>query len=547
MRRTLLLTLILAAAPSASFGQSFLGRPMSAWMADLTDSSPEARRGAAFALGKIGAEGNSQKVIDALTHSLADRDSVVRDYAASGLGDLLTALDQQSAIYWTKTGPALQKALKDDDARVRRSAAFALGAFGPEAVSAREDLIARLTDDSALVRQNAAWALGKLGKEAGQEGVAQLKNLLKDDDPLVRRDALHALGEVGNPIAHAAVSAMLKTVGSESDGVVRKAAVEALSHLVGPVDKDDAHELYRLLKDKDPETRFNAAFVLAKIGGSDAAAQALPTLQEALKDSDVHFQELAASAFGGLGKDAAPAVPDLGKVLTEAKEPDVRRNAAVSLARIGPAARLALPDILQALQYSEADAKYNQIRPFAAEALVNIGYPGVEPAIPTVLKIIRADPDSLVRQRCLWSLFDVQDLEKFKITPVLTAILDEPAADSVLLRYDAARVLALRLEDRAPDKTADVLLDMLTNRALQQFKGTNTNTSGVGSEGSGKTSVNVDQGGDARYMAAQALGWLGRKANRPDIVKALQEATLDKDANLKAKATEALLHIKPGA
>jgi HEAT repeat protein len=546
MRRTLLLTLVLAAIPSASFGQSFLGRPMQTWLTDLSDSNAEVRRGAAFALGKIGSEGNSQKVIDALTHSLADRDSVVRDYAASGLGDVLTILDQQAPLYWSKTGPALQKALKDDNARVRRSAAFALGAFGPKAADARDDLIARLSDDSALVRQNAAWALGKLGKEAGQEGVAQLQNLLKDNEPLVRRDALHALGEVGNPTAHPAVSAMLKTVGSESDGVVRKAAVEALSHLVGPVDKEDAHELYRLLTDKDPETRFNAAFVLAKIGGPDAAAQALPTLQEALKDSDVHFQELAASAFGGLGKDAAPAVPDLGKVLTEAQEPDVRRNAAVSLAQIGPPSKQALGDILQALRYSdaEADAKYLSIRPLAAEALAKIGYPGVEPAIPTILKIIQADPDPLVRQRCLWALFDVQELDKYKITPVLTATLDETTPDSLLLRYDAARVLALRLESRAPDKTADVLLDMLTDAKLQQFKGTNTNSTGVGSEGSAKTTVNVEQGGDARYMAAEALGWLGRKANRPDVVKALQEATQDKDVNLKTKAAEALKLIK---
>jgi HEAT repeat protein len=550
MRRALLLTvftlLALSTAAPVVWGQSFLGRPMKTWMADLSDSNPEVRRGAAFALGKIGAEGDTQKVVAALTHSLADKDSVVRDFAASGLGDLLTALDQQSPAYWDKTGPALRKALTDDDARVRRSAAYALGAFGPDALPAHDDLIARLADDSALVRQNAAWALGKLGAEAGQEGVAQLRKLLKDAEPLVRRDALHALGEVGNPIAHPAVSAMLKAVGSESDGVVRKAAVEALAHLVGPVDKDDAHELYGLLKDKDSETRYNAAFVLAKIGGADAAAQALPTLQEALKDSDPHFQEQAASSLGGFGKDAAPAVSDLGKALTEAVEPDVRRNAAVSLAKIGPAAKKALPEILQALQYSDAgaDARYNQIRPFVAEALVNIGYPGVEPAIPAVLKILRADPDPLVRQKCLWSLFDVQDLEKFKITPVLTGLLDETGDETLLIRYDAARVLALRLEDRAPDKTVDVLLDMLTNRKLQQFKGTSTNTTGVGTEGSGKTSVNVEQGGDARYMAAEALGWLRRKANRPDVVTALQEAAEEKDANLKGKATEALRRIK---
>ncbi len=35
-------------------------------------------------------------------------------------------------------------------------------------------------------------------------------------------------------------------------------------------------------------------------------------------------------------------------------------------------------------------------------------------------------------------------------------------------------------------------------------------------------------------MAAEALGWLGRKANRPDVLKALQEAAQDDDGQLSA-------------
>src|SRR4029077_20876681 len=105
-------------------------------------------------------------------------------------------------------------------------------------------------------------------------------DLLKDDEPLVRRDALHALGELGNPTAHSAVSAMMKAAGAETDAVVRKAAVEALSHLVGPDDRGDAPALYPLLRDKDSETRYNAAFVLGLIGGREAL-EALTVLREA--------------------------------------------------------------------------------------------------------------------------------------------------------------------------------------------------------------------------------------------------------------------------
>ena len=545
MRRAFVLILVAAVVPAAH-GQDpkFLDRPMGDWIKDLSDADPKVRQGAAFALGKIGGEGGAAQAVDALTRALDDKDATVRDFAASGLGDVLTALGDGSASYWPTTGKELQAALKDGQPRVRRSAAYALGAFGPVAAPVRDELIAAAGDLSPIVRQNAAWALGRLGKEAGEDGVAQLSNLLKDDEPLVRRDALHALGEVGNPTAHSAVPAMLKTAGAETDAVVRKAAVEALAHLVGKEDRDNAAELYPLLQDKDSETRFNAAIVLGVIGGREAV-KALPTLVEALKDQDPHFQELAAAALQNLGPDAAPAVAALGDALTNAKAPKVRDNAALALAHIGPAAAEAMPQILQALQYNETDDRYNTVRRYAAEALVNIKYPGVIPAIPAVLKIVKADPDGIVRQRCLWALFDVRDLDRYDITPVLTAVLNETAENSTLLRYDAARVLALRLQDKAPDKTADVLLDMLTNHKLVIFNGNDTKVSGVGGEGTaGKSEVKTNQGGDARYMAAEALGWLGKKANRPDIVRALGAAAQDKDAKLSAEAKQALQEIK---
>ncbi len=349
---------------------------------------------------------------------------------------------------------------------------------------------------------------------------------------------------------------MMKTASAEKDAkdaVVRKAAVEALSKLVGPDDRADASALYPLLKDKDSETRYNAAIVLGMIGGPEAR-EALPTLRLALNDEDPHFQELAAAAIGGLGKDGAPAVDDLGKALTEAKAPEVRRNAALSLESIGPAAQKAIPQLIQALRYSdaEADSRYNAVRPYVAEALAKIQYldrepyPGAEAeVVAAVLPIIRADPDPEVRQRCIWSLYNIQNLDKYKITPVLTSVLSETDPDTALVRYEAARVLARRLAENAPDKTTDVLLDMLTNKDLVQFNGTGAKANGVGGEGAGgKTTVNVDQGGDARWMAAQALGWLRGKANRPDVLKALQDAKQDKDAKLHQEATDALNAIK---
>ncbi len=159
MRRAILLTFVASAVLGTAHGQTFLNRPMADWLNDLNDPNVDVRRGAAFALGKIGAQGDAAKVVDALTRRLSDprEDAVVKDFAASGLGDVMTALGPQSVAYWANTGPALQQALKDKAPAVRRSAACGLGAFGEAAAPARDDLIAALGDSAAIVRQNAAW------------------------------------------------------------------------------------------------------------------------------------------------------------------------------------------------------------------------------------------------------------------------------------------------------------------------------------------------------------------------------------------------------
>ena len=56
----------------------------------------------------------------------------------------------------------LTAALKDDDPRVRRQAAWALGVIGDS--RATTGLIVALKDADAGVRRQAAWALGAIGK-----------------------------------------------------------------------------------------------------------------------------------------------------------------------------------------------------------------------------------------------------------------------------------------------------------------------------------------------------------------------------------------------
>jgi hypothetical protein len=53
--------------------------------------------------------------------------------------------------------------------------------------------------------------------------------------------------------------------------------------------------------------------------------------------------------------------------------------------------------------------------------------------------------------------------------------------------------------------------------------------------------VGENRGGDARWMAAQALGFLGQAATkRTDVMNALKKAAKDPDAELRKWATESL-------
>jgi hypothetical protein len=89
-------------------------------------------------------------------------------------------------------------ALEDEDARVRRDAARALGELGVADERVVGSLLATLEDEDedAEVRERAARALGELGV-ADERVIGPLLAALKDEYPGVRWDAARALGELG--------------------------------------------------------------------------------------------------------------------------------------------------------------------------------------------------------------------------------------------------------------------------------------------------------------------------------------------------------------
>jgi HEAT repeat protein len=542
-RAPLALVVLCALAAGPAHGQAFLGKSAREWSAGLDNRDASVRRSSAFALGKMGAGGSG--AVDGLVRRLSsDQDAGVREAAAAALGDVAAALRGGGRGLWDDAGPALRKALTEDgDPRVRRSAAYALGCFGDGAGGAAAALKKALHDESPSVRRNAAWAVGKLGLAADGAAVTDLCDLLTDPALEVRRDAAGALGTLGRPKGLAGAAPLLRLAKEEKEPVVLKTALDALAKLAGPEHRDGVSVLSRLLSNDDPEVARAAAFVMGNVGGEPAVA-ALPVLRQALRDDDPLIQGLAAAALAGIGPEAAPAVLDLAAALTDGRDGVVRRNAAIALGHLKEKAKPAVPAIVKALRPTTP----TDVRQYAAEALAHMRYPANEEAIPAALEAIRKDPDSTVRQRCVWALFNLRDLERFGADKALAEVLETKDEAGVMVRYDSARCLAFAMGARAPARTADVLLHMLRNKELLVYNRTDAKVEGSGSEATrGQSGVAQSLGGDARFMAAEALGWLKeRAAKREDVLKALREATTDKDKTLREKATQALKDLGAG-
>jgi HEAT repeat protein len=524
--------ILLAVAPPARADTYFLDKPVGAWAKDLTDPKPDVRRAAAFALGKCGLA----KSVPDLVKALGDADAGVREAAAYSIGEI--AAERKDPDLWQPAAQALRKMLREEsDARARRSAACAVGNFGPDAADAAPDLVTAFGHKDARVRQNAAWALGRLKDKAGAAGVDVLAKALADDDAVVRRDAAAALGEVGQPTAGPALRALIRCIAQEKDAAVRPVAVRSLVGLVGPKDKEVAADLRELLNSDDREVRRGAALALAGVGGAEAKP-ALPTLTDALRDDDATARELAAAALAKMGEAAAGAVSALGDALSDSS-PAVRRNAALALTGVGSEARKAFRPLVRALDPKEPA----EVRWFAARALWR-ARTDVSEILPDLLNVLKEDRDQHVRQCVVLSLFFVpgRDFES-RVAKELEKVMDETAPDGVVVRYDAARVLAHKLEDRAPPKAVEVLVANLYDKRLSVLQGTDTTVKKGNESAKGGTSAKDNFAGDARHMPAEGLAAIAASGKRKDALDALKKAAESDDEVTKKAARDALKQI----
>jgi HEAT repeat protein len=300
-----------------------------------------------------------------LAVSQAIRDFAARRLESDGAGGwrsnekAATELDKAQA----QSASQLLALFKDSSAEVRRGVSFhLLATFDPtsrEQVSAFSTL---LDDPDPTVRTFGLTAARQMQREDQVAALPRLMALLdpqREQKSENRAVAARLSGGLRTD-ASAAAGALIATAHADPDANVRSAALVAVSQTAAP--HEAAGAFAKALDDKEASVRLVAAARLRQLGST--AAPAAQALAAALADADVRVREAAAEALILIGE---PAVHPLATQLASSNV-EARKFALACLAKIGPAAKSAVP----AIQECQSDTD-ESVRKLAEAALKRIG------------------------------------------------------------------------------------------------------------------------------------------------------------------------------
>ncbi|MEW6496650.1 MAG: HEAT repeat domain-containing protein [Cyanobacteriota bacterium] len=371
------------------------------------------------------AQANSQ-MLERVQKALEDEDSRVRWKAALALGrigskrtvqKLIKALnDEDSRVRWqaavalgrinsTRAIKALIGALNDEDGGVRIRAAEALGRI--DSTRAVKVLVPALNHENSLVRMNVAEVLGRIGR---LEAMEALVAALKDKDSFVRSDVAEALGRIGSKRAVKKLIAALK----DEDSLVRMNVAEALDRIGSP---EAVESLIAALKDEDSRVRWQAAAALREIG----TPEAVEALYQAFNHEDRYVREQVALACGQIGSRRAVEV-----LIAASKDEDclVRCQVVEALGKIGS------PQVEDTL-VNALDDNDSSIRRQAVLALGRMGNPQ---ALEVLVAALREN--SFIRLKAAVVLSRIGNSQAEGV--LIAALNDEES----IVRRDAAEVLS---------------------------------------------------------------------------------------------------------
>jgi len=248
-----------------------------------------------------------------------------RAAATSGLSDLSEKLEEPVR---RELAGEFADLLSDPVAEVGLGGGGALIRLGTTAL---DTLRERLSDPA--LRGRVLEILGAIGP-AAKPAVDDIIKSLDDADPAVRGDAAVAIASIG-PDAAAAIPSLMKMLADEGAPTARYPAAFALGR-IGRAANPAVEQLRALATSSDEVLSTVALWAALKITPEDSSLfdQAIPALRKAVRAEREIVRLEAAVALGEIGAAAASAIPILELVSEEDSSKLVRAAAAAALAKI---------------------------------------------------------------------------------------------------------------------------------------------------------------------------------------------------------------------
>jgi HEAT repeat protein/cyclophilin family peptidyl-prolyl cis-trans isomerase len=458
--------------------------------------------------------------------------------------------------------PDLTRLLTDDEARIRRRAALAIGHVA--LADGVTPLLTALADPDPEVRQMAAFALGLLGDPRVREPLAAA---LADPSPLVQGSAAEALGLIGDAAAADALgrfaaqivqSGALAQPPDESDDARRDTPSAACRLAIHALVRLKAYpQLAAAVLDAggQPKVRWwPVAFALQRLEDT----RALPALLTLAREANPYTRAFAVKGLAAL-KDRS-ALPVLLPLMSSGDR-NVLIETVRALGRIGDPA--AAPPLLRILGEAAADP---QVRLETVGAIGSLHVPAVGDALLDVL----ADPTPAVRAAALRSLaaFDPENFifvlsgldpdPHWNVRAALATVLGTLPPENGLPRLEALlndpdqRVVPFAIAALAKLKTpsaASVLIDRLkaddpvVRAAAADGIGELKPANGAAALSEAYRFGQRDAMYNARAAALAALAKYGAAAAAP----VLRSAFADKDWAVRVRAVQLLKQLDPAA
>jgi hypothetical protein len=168
----------------------------------------------------------------------------------------------------------------------------------------------------------------------------------------------------------------------------------------------------------------------------------------------VQRNEIAYVGFQVLGTNAATAVPELMSICAEKAHPESQRYAALSLGYIGPAAKLAIPLLMEYFNHTNALMRFAAVK--------SVTQIGGDPklVVPAMRKVLK-DPDDRIRFNAVAALRNYIRSDAYSRSNVLSAVpeLMEVLQDKTVPPDENLKnELVSALWDLVPEKIAKPLI-----------------------------------------------------------------------------------------